>query len=65
MNRQDQPRTAPNRKAAQERVLQAPAATPRSWAGLTDSPTSPRENQPADGERIAAAREDFERVLGH
>ncbi|MGZ5359060.1 MAG: hypothetical protein ACXWF9_08700 [Solirubrobacterales bacterium] len=65
MTRQYQPRTAPDRKAAQERVLQAPAATPRSWQGLTDEPTSPRENQPADGDRVSAAREDFERVLGH
>jgi hypothetical protein len=45
--------------------MEAPEATARSWAGLTDTPTSPRENQPADFGRLATAREDFERVLGH
>jgi hypothetical protein len=65
MRHQDQPRTAANREDAQRRVMEAPEATARSWAGLTDTPTSPRENQPADFGRLATAREDFERVLGH
>ena len=65
MNRQDQPRTAANREDARRRVMEAPEATPRSWAGLTDTPTSPRENPREDQGRMATAREDFERVLGH
>jgi hypothetical protein len=65
MRDQDQPRTAASQQDAQRRVMEAPEATARSWAGLTDTPTSPRENQPADSGRMATAREDFERVLGH
>ena len=61
----DQPRTAADREAARNRLREAPSPSPRDWAGLTDTPTSPRENQPADERRVGNAREDFERVLGH
>jgi hypothetical protein len=34
-------------------------------AGLTDTPTSPRENQEPDEGRLRMAHEDFARVLGN
>lgn len=65
MSDQNRQQMAADRKAAQDRVREAPEGTAHSWAGLTDTPTSPRENQRTDDHRLETAREDFERVLGH
>jgi hypothetical protein len=54
----DHPRTAESRSRA--------GGAPRRRPGvLTDHPTSPRENPPADSRRIALAREDWSRVVGN
>ena len=65
--RTDHPSTTESRIAdrAMRGRLDERAVSHPSGAGLTDEPTSPRENQPIDVRRVAAAHEDFQRVLGN
>ncbi len=66
MRRQDQPSTTESRIAKRAlRQLDSEKRPQPAMDGISDEPTSPRDNPPLDEGRVARAHEDFHRVLGN
>jgi hypothetical protein len=61
----DHPSTAERRGEPASKAQRESDARDEPIQGLTEEPTSPRENPPTDDDRIERAIEDFERVLGN
>ena len=66
MRRQDHPSTTESRIAERAlRQLDNEKQAQPPMDGISDAPTSPRDNPPVDAGRVARAHEDYHRVLGN